>query len=503
MSNPNFNTIESVQPFETEPETLAQQPKTKKKKNVSARIFAALFVVITLAVAFLINVNILVGNAPTSLTIFDAVKDVLSSSHKAYGLPVLVTAFNYPTNFAGLALYAFVGFLAFSVILGIIAIFCSKKAPAMLRAVVFFFTAGWASNAIAVFAFTYYESNINFLDMYSIALAAFGAFVYFILSVAKNGKKAWLNQFNALLSIGAYAAILLAMLRYTADFKTGLESGLKGLVSFKILLTVVCALAIFNALVVAIRLQAKKGVAFDLFRYIVQFIVGVAVCYIAIMSKGVKTFLLFAIAAAGISLLQIVIGIIQNKCKNGKKEKAMKTPKEKKVKQPKAKKEKPVKEIAPVQEPIPAIPAPVAAPATAVAPVQPAAVEIPAEYVVEEYAEALPYDGGPVEGVALAEEVNPTFTAMPTRPVETAGYDFYNSKSFDPFIAVLDNQERNQFTEIFILKYKGEMPEIPDYVVGGENKEFFRKLFIYLGQYRDRIPDSLLAKVYQFTVKMK
>ena len=292
------------------------------------------------------------------------------------------------------------------------------------------------------------------------------------------------------------------MLRYTADFKTGLESGLKGLVFFKILLTVICALAIFNALVVAIRLQAKKGLAFDLIRYIVQFIVGVAVCYIAIMSKGVKTFLLFAIVAAGISLLQIVIGIIQNKCKNGKKEKAMKAPKEKKVKAPKAKKEKPVKEVAPVQEPIPAIPAPAAAPATAVAPAQSTAVEIPAEYVVEEYAEALPYDGGPVEGVALAEEVNPTFTSMPARPVETAGYDFYNSKSFDPFIAVLDNQERNQFTEIFILKYKGSMPELPEYVVGGDNKAFFSKFFIYIGQIRERVPDGLLAKIYAHSTRI-
>ena len=46
------------------------------------------------------------------------------------------------------------------------------------------------------------------------------------------------------------------------------------------------------------------------------------------------------------------------------------------------------------------------------------------------------------------------------------------------------------------------MPELPDYVVGGDNKEFFRKIFIYLGQYRDRIPDSLLAKMYQFAIKM-
>ena len=86
--------------------------------------------------------------------------------------------------------------------------------------------------------------------------------------------------------------------------------------------------------------------------------------------------------------------------------------------------------------------------------------------------------------------------------MNTAGYDFYNSKSFDPFIATLDMEERNQFTELFILKYKGVMPEIPDYVVGGDNREFFRLVFLYLGQYRDRIPDSLLAKMYNFSVRL-
>ena len=125
------------------------------------------------------------------------------------------------------------------------------------------------------------------------------------------------------------------------------------------------------------------------------------------------------------------------------------------------------------------------------------------EFTVEEYAEAMPYEGGPVEGVEIAQEVNPTFedSTLPTQ-VNTAGYDFYNCKSFDPFIAILNNEERNQFTELFILKYKGVMPEIPDYVVGGDNKEFFNKIFIYLGQYRDRIPSNLLNKIYTFAIKL-
>jgi hypothetical protein len=120
---------------------------------------------------------------------------------------------------------------------------------------------------------------------------------------------------------------------------------------------------------------------------------------------------------------------------------------------------------------------------------------------MEEYAEAYPYEGGPVAGVLMAEEVNPSFIPQPPH-VNTAGYDFYNSKSFDPFIATLDMAERNEFTELFILKFKGTMPELPDYEVGGDNREFFRKIFIYLGQYRDRMSQSLLAKMYQFSMKI-
>ena len=122
-------------------------------------------------------------------------------------------------------------------------------------------------------------------------------------------------------------------------------------------------------------------------------------------------------------------------------------------------------------------------------------------FEVEEYAEAYPYEGGPVAGVVMAEEVNPSF--LPHEPhVNTAGYDFYNSKSFDPFIATLSVEERNQFTELFILRFQGTMPELPEYQVGGDNKEFFRKIFIYLGQYRDRIPSGLLGKMYQYSLKL-
>ena len=65
----------------------------------------------------------------------------------------------------------------------------------------------------------------------------------------------------------------------------------------------------------------------------------------------------------------------------------------------------------------------------------------------------------------------------------------------------LSDKEREQFTNLFILKYSGALGNLPDYVVGGNNDDFFRKVFIYLGQYRDRIPNGLLAKMYKFAVR--
>jgi hypothetical protein len=104
----------------------------------------------------------------------------------------------------------------------------------------------------------------------------------------------------------------------------------------------------------------------------------------------------------------------------------------------------------------------------------------------------------------MAEEVEPAVEepADPLPPVETADYDYYNSRSFDPFIASLSFEERNQFTELFILHYKGTLEALPEYQVGGDNKEFFRAIFINLGMYRDRIPDGLLEKIYKFAIRL-
>ena len=455
-------------PTQPVPQLQTEEPTPKQKKNAGYRVFGAILALAAIAVAFLCKFAFLWPNLETmgitkELTFFNAVKDTFADkSFKLFG--ILPNAF--PTDgigekIAALAFYASVAALVFTVLFGLITPFTNKAAPAMLSLTAFFFTATFATLLASVWAYLtatqLYEYTFNYILL---GLTAFGLVFYTILALIKNGKTAWFNLLQFIFTLAAMGAAVYCLVNYFAVMYYTMSTAFKWIA---LSIAGVAALSIFFA---AIRMHTKKGVAFDIVRFIVQFILGLLLCYYAIACDDFsdKTkFLIFAIVTAGASLVQLVLAVAVKKARGEKKEK-------------KAKKEKKQK------------------------PVKAEQVAVP-EFVVEEYAEAMPYTGGPVEGVEIAQEVNPTYVAPPS-PVQTAGYDFYNSKSFDPFIALLENEERNQFTEIFILKYKGDMPEIPSYQVGGDNKEFFRKVFIYLGQHRDKIPDGLLAKMYQFSIKM-
>lgn len=79
------------------------------------------------------------------------------------------------------------------------------------------------------------------------------------------------------------------------------------------------------------------------------------------------------------------------------------------------------------------------------------------------------------------------YSAMPV-PTMQGGNDF--------FYASLTPQERQQFDDLFIHCVLGENNRLPRYVVGGNNTEFFRKVFIFIGRYRAYISTSLLEKLY-------
>ena len=460
MSNTNTNVAYDVATEDetTVPNEVQETPETQQpqKKNGAARFFATILAALSVAIVFL-PIKVLQGTSFVSLSLFEAVKDLFASSNaKIFGvLPTYASVDTYFGKVAGVAFYALPLMLVLAIIFGVIALFNKKNAPALLRVTAYFFTFGFGVYSITNLYVSYLNEGfaVANLDYVTLGLTAFGALVYFVTAAKKVGKCAWLNALQFVLSLASVGAILFAYAKNQTALSNGLTS--IGLNNAETVLSAVLAVFFLDLIIAGIRVQSKKGLTLDLIRYIVQLLIAAAFCYIAIAGNAGTTYLVCVIVAAVVSLLQLVICVIQLKP---------------------AKKEEPAEEPAPIVE----------------------------EYVREEYAEALPYDGGPVEGVAMAEEVNPTFTepTPPPQQTQTAGYDFYNTKSFDAFIALLSNEERNQFTEIFILKYKGQMPEIPDYQVGGDNKEFFRKLFIYLGQYRDRIPDGLLSKIYQFAIKM-
>ncbi len=139
------------------------------------------------------------------------------------------------------------------------------------------------------------------------------------------------------------------------------------------------------------------------------------------------------------------------------------------------------------------------------APVDPVA-EAMKGFKTEEFIEAYVYEGGPVAGIEVAEEVYPTVAAIEAQKDPTgAAKDTVTSllgNGFDAFLITLSEQEKNAFIDLYVLRCRCLMPEIPGYVVGGDNKDFFNKVFIYLGQYRDKIPGDLLAKMYNFSMKI-
>ncbi len=127
-------------------------------------------------------------------------------------------------------------------------------------------------------------------------------------------------------------------------------------------------------------------------------------------------------------------------------------------------------------------------------------------FKTEEVIEAYAYEGGPVAGIEVAEEVYPTVAAIeaqkdPTGAAKNTVASLLGN-GFDAFLITLNEQEKNEFIDLYVLRCRCLMPEIPGYVVGGDNKDFFNKVFIYLGQYRDKIPGDLLAKMYNFSMKI-
>ena len=71
--------------------------------------------------------------------------------------------------------------------------------------------------------------------------------------------------------------------------------------------------------------------------------------------------------------------------------------------------------------------------------------------------------------------------------------------TYDSFINMLTPQERNEFGDLFIANRYCDLSYLPAYVIGGDNREFFAKIFVFMGRYRNVISDGLLEKIYEYS----
>ena len=103
------------------------------------------------------------------------------------------------------------------------------------------------------------------------------------------------------------------------------------------------------------------------------------------------------------------------------------------------------------------------------------------EETVEEEEEA------PFEFAVEAEEEEPAEFAPATSR-------YYGPK--DELFCSLNDEEQEEFSDLFIEQKMGNFGGLPVYVLGGDNSVFLKKVFVLLGNVRKHVSSDLLGKIY-------
>ncbi len=226
---------------------------------------------------------------------------------------------------------------------------------------------------------------------------------------------------------------------------------------------------IFNFIADLISLGCKStkgGLIFDVIRYVVAAVAAVVAMILLFIAQNTATpgLLLYVITA--ISVIAAIVSIVRAAVyKPAKKEDECVEPEEESI-------DEAVEEPAQPE----AIPAQATGDYTYV-PVYPAAAPAP------EPAPALVYTPSPATTPVVEQQVIYKVKEVYGGPT-------------DSFISRLAESEKIEFAKLFIEKINGPYENIPDYVVGGDNKDFFASLFVYLGRFRPKLSDGLMNKIY-------
>lgn len=468
---------------------MSNQNLTKQTANTPDKSYRIIAILIALAsvVAFFLPLKVWTNSAIANKALFGVIAEMSKSSYKMYGvLPILGNSVSALNRLSSYVSYAFILALVAAFVCAVIGICYGKKSDLFAKLATYFFTWAAAGYSLTILTITsYVNTTVIRFDISTLVLAVFGAIVYFVMMYKALGKKAWIGAGQFVAALVVLAMVLLAITHNGAIVALALNQDM----AFKTYL----ALGIFTLMILlAVQtffVTCEKNVYVNLVTALMQAIVVLAVVVVAQVAKiNDKNYAVYSLIAAIFAFLQILFACLL-------------TLKANKV----------------------------------------AAREEVDAYIGElgkdEYVEVYPYDGKPVQGIYVAEIAEePAPAAAPaveeaTQPAETTeetpveetpveetaeatesteeapaeenaeANPTVIEKVFDPFLEVLNDEEKAQFIDLYILKTEN-MPEIPTYQVGGDNKAFFRKVFIYIGQYREKIPSGLLAKMYDFAMKI-
>ncbi len=396
-------------------------------------------------------------------------KDVFASGNKLFGfLPVAFAGANWLEKITSAIIWVFGLFFVLGLLFSLISLFL-KNGVCLLRTALMLILIGSLAYAGYLIGFSVYAShawnanlNVNAaLDLYTAILAGIAILIYCILAFSSGSKT---GVFQFILSVAATGLVCYALyanranvVDYIADHKF-----------YKWFVLAGGVLLVVNNLIGLGLTGKKKGGACSVIHCLLHLVLCLGACALGYFGKLEKSFLFFSLIAAAVALLSVILLAVRLGKKDKEETKEVAT------------------EEASAQETV-SEPELAVAPTSVESPVV-EQISMPLDAALE--AEQAPAPVAPVAPVA-APVAAPA--AAPAQPATIVG---------DPFLYLLTSAEKDEFFDLYVFKCKGNMKEIPTYVPGGDNKQFFNKVFIYLGLYRDKISNSLISKMYNYVMKL-
>ena len=229
--------------------------------------------------------------------------------------------------------------------------------------------------------------------------------------------------------------------------------------------------------------NTKRWMLFaNLIRYGVELLLALAILIIGKFSAG-KEIGIICFALIAIAALPVIINIIRLLAYKGKKAKEQEwedseyATTDSHAHEPAPAQHQPKQQPAPQQAQPAAHPAPVAQSA--------------------QTAQPAPKQPEPVQPAQPAQPAKQATAAPVASQTENVYAPVIYSGPRDKFIDTLANEEKIEFSRVFLEHRSGNIQGVPEYVLDGDNDNFFRSLFIYYARVRGLVSDGLMNKFYE------